>query len=249
MVRGTKRTHAYSAATGEFCGMNTRQRARLAGAGSSSGLNSGRLAEMVDETVTLGRGRDEAATEAEMQTASGAGPGDSDRDTEDRRTKASRPARTRSHPHARSRAERDWCPITDKDTRPFPLMQLPPEIRNEIYRACLTRPFNILLSREVQPPPPVEVEESRLEEDSSPAESAYAQSDPPPSLPQARAHRSAAAATPQGIANRHTWATRNRRAIRFLPVDRNAAASTTAGASSNSTSFNTTPTHQPQSAP
>lgn len=33
----------------------------------------------------------------------------------------------------------------------FPLMQLPPEIRNEIYRACLTRPYNILLSRKEQP--------------------------------------------------------------------------------------------------
>ncbi|KAK4542962.1 hypothetical protein LTR36_005960 [Oleoguttula mirabilis] len=45
------------------------------------------------------------------------------------------------------------CPITDADEKPFPLMMLPPEIRNEIYRACLTRPFNILLSRREPPTP------------------------------------------------------------------------------------------------
>lgn len=46
-----------------------------------------------------------------------------------------------------------YCPITDADERPFPLMDFPAEIRNEIYRACLTRPFNILLSK-LEPPPP-----------------------------------------------------------------------------------------------
>ncbi|EME44937.1 hypothetical protein DOTSEDRAFT_70854 [Dothistroma septosporum NZE10] len=44
------------------------------------------------------------------------------------------------------------CPITDKDTKPFPIMELPTEIRLEIYRACLTRPYNILLSKKEQPP-------------------------------------------------------------------------------------------------
>lgn len=39
------------------------------------------------------------------------------------------------------------CPVVDKEVKPFPIMMMPPEIRNEIYRACLTRPFNILLSR------------------------------------------------------------------------------------------------------
>ena len=39
--------------------------------------------------------------------------------------------------------------VTDADdaSKVFPLMDLPAEIRNEIYRACLTRPFNILLSK------------------------------------------------------------------------------------------------------
>jgi hypothetical protein len=45
-----------------------------------------------------------------------------------------------------------WCPITDKNEKPFRLMDLPPEIRIEIYRACLTRPFDIMLSREPKPP-------------------------------------------------------------------------------------------------
>ncbi|CZT24855.1 uncharacterized protein RCC_10583 [Ramularia collo-cygni] len=44
------------------------------------------------------------------------------------------------------------CPITDKDEMPFRLMDLPTEIRLEIYRACLTRPYPILLSRQPQLP-------------------------------------------------------------------------------------------------
>ncbi|KAK4897091.1 hypothetical protein LTR27_004984 [Elasticomyces elasticus] len=43
--------------------------------------------------------------------------------------------------------------VTDSDVNIFPLMKLPAEIRNEIYRACLTRPFNVLLSRKEPPPP------------------------------------------------------------------------------------------------
>ena len=43
------------------------------------------------------------------------------------------------------------CPITDKNEKPFRLMDMPPEIRIEIYRACLTRPFDILLSKEPKP--------------------------------------------------------------------------------------------------
>ena len=56
------------------------------------------------------------------------------------------------------------CPITDKNEKPFRLMDLPPEIRIEIYRACLTRPFDILLSREPKLAE-VEKERSRARED------------------------------------------------------------------------------------
>jgi len=45
----------------------------------------------------------------------------------------------------------DLCPITDKNEKPFRLMDMPPEVRIEIYRACLTRPFDILLSKEPKP--------------------------------------------------------------------------------------------------
>lgn len=44
----------------------------------------------------------------------------------------------------------DLCPVIDKNEKPFRLMDMPPEIRIEIYRACLTRPFDILLSRETK---------------------------------------------------------------------------------------------------
>jgi hypothetical protein len=56
--------------------------------------------------------------------------------------------------------ENDLCPITDKNEKPFRLMDMPPEVRIEIYRACLTRPFDILLSKE---PKPVDREKERAE--------------------------------------------------------------------------------------
>lgn len=57
--------------------------------------------------------------------------------------------------------EVDICPITDRHEKPFRLMDLPAEIRIEIYRACLTRPFDVLLSRENKP---AEAEKQREEE-------------------------------------------------------------------------------------
>lgn len=45
----------------------------------------------------------------------------------------------------------------DGDKKSFPLFKLPAEIRNEIYRACLTRPFNVLLAKP-EPPPPLQRE-------------------------------------------------------------------------------------------
>lgn len=56
--------------------------------------------------------------------------------------------------------EDDICPITDKNEKPFRLMDMPPEVRIEIYRACLTRPFEILLSKE---PKPIDREKERAE--------------------------------------------------------------------------------------
>lgn len=47
--------------------------------------------------------------------------------------------------------QNELCPIIDKDTKPFRLMDLPTELRIEIYRACLTRPFDVLLARNILP--------------------------------------------------------------------------------------------------
>ncbi|KAI7085470.1 hypothetical protein KC356_g5837 [Hortaea werneckii] len=65
----------------------------------------------------------------------------------------------------RSHASR-WM-SKDQDERPFDLMKLPAEIRNEIYRACLTRPFNILLSKHESPPVPLEPEAKDEDESAS----------------------------------------------------------------------------------
>ena len=40
--------------------------------------------------------------------------------------------------------------------KPFPIMNLPTEIRLEIYRACLTRPYKVMLSKVEKPPEQVE---------------------------------------------------------------------------------------------
>ena len=61
--------------------------------------------------------------------------------------------------HGQSESDHASRPVmTDQDERPFDLMKLPAEIRNEIYRACLTRPFNILLSKHESPPVTLESE-------------------------------------------------------------------------------------------
>ena len=39
------------------------------------------------------------------------------------------------------------CIVVKQPSKPFPIMDLPTEIRLEIYRACLTRPYHILLSK------------------------------------------------------------------------------------------------------
>jgi hypothetical protein len=67
---------------------------------------------------------------------------------------------TQQVPDEASQLANELCPITDKNTRPFRLMDMPPEIRIEIYRACLTRPFDVLLSKE---PKPVDREKEREE--------------------------------------------------------------------------------------
>lgn len=50
----------------------------------------------------------------------------------------------------------------------FDFMELPTELRLEIYRACLTRPYKILLAKYIEPPTePVEVDGSEISDDES----------------------------------------------------------------------------------
>lgn len=115
--------------------MNVRQLNRLVEVASGSG---GVLQDMVDEATTGLSGADGGGVpleDAEMASQS-----------QERANASSQPRGN------------GWCPITDADEKPFPLMMLPAEIRNEVYRACLTRPFNILLSKREPPAPEPEPE-------------------------------------------------------------------------------------------
>ncbi|KAK0957598.1 hypothetical protein LTR91_021795 [Friedmanniomyces endolithicus] len=122
-----------------------------------------------------------------------------------------------------SQNEQPLCPITDAHVNPFPLMKMPAEIRNEIYRACLTRPFNILLSRREPPAPEPKPEEavdvveiSDTEEEGESAPAVPAQSG------------SSQNSTP-GL---RSWANRTTRPVRLL----NNSSSTQATASPDTTS-------------
>lgn len=123
------------------------------------------------------------------------------------------------------------CPITDQHEKPFRLMDMPPEIRVEIYRACLTRPFNILLSRE---PKPVDREKERER-----AESMMSEEERDGSVDSSRPHESddevrllshgpdSAIGSPVdavGGSNGggHAWPGRYMRALRSMTRNRNA---------------------------
>ena len=127
----------------------------------------------------------------------------------------------------------DPCPITDKEEKPFPLMMLPAEVRNEVYRACLTRPFHIVLSKRE----PVVTVERRVEPEVGTVEGGEEQNSNAGGgvgiaaaalsggmylrpvrlarpLHRSTTDRADSAAPTQGPA----WATRSARAIRFRSV-------------------------------
>jgi len=56
-----------------------------------------------------------------------------------------------SYSQSSQNGDEEQYSISNGDKKSFPLFKLPAEIRNEIYRACLTRPFNVLLAK---PEPP-----------------------------------------------------------------------------------------------
>lgn len=102
---------------------------------SSAGLP--RSASKRSRMAEGGAEREGEEEESEEEAHSSVGRADSQSRSEDTEPKVEHPS--------------DICPITDKDEKPFRLMDMPPEIRIEIYRACLTRPFDVLLSRQAKP--------------------------------------------------------------------------------------------------
>lgn len=88
---------------------------------------------------------------------------------------------------APSQQRNELCPIIDKDTKPFRLMDLPTELRIEIYRACLTRPFDVLLARNMLPVEKAleneEVEEGDFDETELSDDVWQAQNNPPAGAP------------------------------------------------------------------
>lgn len=125
---------------------STRQRSRMLASASSSGM----LQDMVNEAqqvVAGASGSSNGKGKARSNVA--------DKDHYDSDVKMAEALQ------AEEDAKEDVmevCPVTDKDEKHFPIMELPTEIRLEIYRACLTRPYNILLSKKEQPPQIVEKE-------------------------------------------------------------------------------------------
>ena len=136
------------------------------------------------------------------------------------------------------------CTITDVDEKPFPLMQLPAEIRNEIYRACLTRPFNILLSKREPPAPEPEPEKEGDARDSSDAEDEVEDLDghtaaashslvPSLSLAGSSAQSAAGSSNPSQATGLRAWASRSTRPIRLLTSRSSVSASNGNANSSN----------------
>lgn len=106
--------------------------------------------------------------------------------------------------------------VAESNEKLFPIMELPTEIRLEIYRACLTRPYNILLSKRekvVIPEPETACDDSLLDESFSSAESeediSVSQSS---TTPRTRSRSRRPAAMPSSAYNVSTRSTRSNRA-------------------------------------
>ena len=154
-----------------------------------------------------------------------------------------------SQPEAVSQQTQNTCPITDKDKKPFRLMDMPAEVRIEIYRACLTRPYNVLLSK-IPPPQPEPKKEEGEQQASDVVQVASASEEEPqvdnnqtravaqnsdPSSSESLAAR--IAAMPNITAARRSqlmnglrgWATRGSRPLRLLNSSPSGTASSTTG--------------------
>ncbi|KAK0269968.1 hypothetical protein LTR35_014434 [Friedmanniomyces endolithicus] len=148
---------------------------------------------------------------------------------------------------AQSQYQHTFCSITDADVNPFPLMKMPAEIRNEIYRACLTRPFNILLSRREPPPPerkpeePVDVVE--LSDTEEEGESVLAVANGVSGAISASAVPAQSGGNQNPTPGLHSWANRTTRPVRLLNSSSSTQATTGAGTTS-STRASTRSTQQ-----
>ncbi|TKA71110.1 hypothetical protein B0A55_07869 [Friedmanniomyces simplex] len=142
---------------------------------------------------------------------------------------------------AHSQNERPLCPITDADVNPFPLMKMPAEIRNEIYRACLTRPFNILLSRKEPPPPEPKSKEAESGVDGSDTEEEDEEditfTSQGRSASSARSFPAQVGGSQNLPAGYRPWANRTTRPIRFLTSASSGQATAGAGTTSSTITF------------
>lgn len=145
--------------------------------------------------------------------------------------------------------------LARKEEQVFPLMQLPPEIRNEIYRSCLTRPFSILLSRKAPPLSPLP--EPAIEDTESPSDASSTTIDedaddidlvtaaairtdmnpaPGSAASNTRSNSSPGPSRPRTA----QWSTRSTRAVRLVP-GRRAQASTSTSSDTDTTSGSNSP--------
>ncbi len=121
---------------------------------------------------------------------------------------------------AQSQDKQSFCPITDADVNPFPLMKMPAEIRNEIYRACLTRPFTVLLSRREPPPPERKPEKAvdvvELSDTEEEGESFLVVANTGSGATSASATSAQSGGSQNPTPGLHSWANRTTRPVRLL---------------------------------
>ncbi|EMC98368.1 hypothetical protein BAUCODRAFT_121243 [Baudoinia panamericana UAMH 10762] len=192
----------------EHNGMSTRLRSRLATEATSA--SGSKLQEMVDEVCYM-------STTGESEPPSEHDAMDEDVDGHMAYMEGLEVAR----------AGKRKALFEDKQ---FPLMQLPAEIRNEIYRACLTRPFNILLSKKEQPRPAPRPQQDEVDADAridiSPSSTGMEDDEIAGSSSQSRSATRSQPTGPSIWSNRHT---RPMRVTRLSARQSSAGATATIG--------------------
>ena len=124
----------------------------MASASSSSGTLQGMVGEVTDSTDTASSSLSCDQMDKDMDWYF------TEKDEEDGRdADIETDSQDSFHPTSQPRDKGKGRLIeTETEEKPFPIMDLPTEIRLEIYRACLTRPKKILLSKVEKPLQPEE---------------------------------------------------------------------------------------------